>query len=192
MIICSWNDPHFQRWSNTHVVGFEALTEVVMKSFTFWCITSCGPVRINIYIGGTFRHHLQGWRTRQNCCCLRTHGHRNLWLEGLRKLKNPVNSSGIEPATFRLVVSIQEIFQNKHTYPWRVKALTHLLSGNRETRNFLHLRRPLDFSDWGDWGYHQTENRTWCSPKTSLMLCQPANCLIHGMFNVRVLTAESE
>jgi hypothetical protein len=34
-------------------------------------------------------------------------------LEGLGRLKNPVTSSGIEPATFRLVVKVKETEGNR-------------------------------------------------------------------------------
>jgi hypothetical protein len=39
--------------------GFEVLTEVVMKSSTFWDIMLCNPLKENGRFGGTFRFHVQ-------------------------------------------------------------------------------------------------------------------------------------
>jgi hypothetical protein len=44
-------------------VGFEVLTEVVMKSAIFWVITPCSPLKINRRFRGTYRLHLQGRTT---------------------------------------------------------------------------------------------------------------------------------
>jgi hypothetical protein len=49
-------------------VGFvrsEFLTAVVMKSYIFWDITSCGPLKINRCFGGTCRLNLHDRRIRQ-------------------------------------------------------------------------------------------------------------------------------
>jgi hypothetical protein len=46
-------------------VGSEVLTAVVMKSPTFWGIRPCSPLNVNRYLGGTFRHFLQGRRESQ-------------------------------------------------------------------------------------------------------------------------------
>jgi hypothetical protein len=43
----------------TSVVGFEALTAVVMKSTTSWDIMSYSPLKVNLRFGGTYRLHLQ-------------------------------------------------------------------------------------------------------------------------------------
>jgi hypothetical protein len=47
---------------NGNYVGFEVLTAVVMKSYIFWDITSCSPIKVNRRFGGTYRLHLQGRR----------------------------------------------------------------------------------------------------------------------------------
>jgi hypothetical protein len=36
-----------------------------MKSFVFWDITLCNPVKVNSCFKGTCRHHLQGQRISQ-------------------------------------------------------------------------------------------------------------------------------
>jgi hypothetical protein len=41
-------------------VGFEVVTEVLMKSTIFWDITPCIPLKGNLPFGGTYRLHLQG------------------------------------------------------------------------------------------------------------------------------------
>jgi hypothetical protein len=35
------------------IVGFEVLTAVVMKSYIFWDITPCIPLKVNRRFGGT-------------------------------------------------------------------------------------------------------------------------------------------
>jgi hypothetical protein len=35
-------------------VGFEVLTEVVVKSTVFWDRTPCSPMKVSQYFGGTF------------------------------------------------------------------------------------------------------------------------------------------
>jgi hypothetical protein len=42
------------------LVGFEVLTEVVMKSTVFWDITPCSPLKATRHFGGTCRLRLQG------------------------------------------------------------------------------------------------------------------------------------
>jgi hypothetical protein len=42
------------------IVGFEVLTPVVMKSCTFWDITPCSPLKVDLHFGGTCHLHLQG------------------------------------------------------------------------------------------------------------------------------------
>jgi hypothetical protein len=46
-------------------VGFEVSMAVVMKSFIFWDITPCSPLKVNRRFGGTSRLHLQGRKTCQ-------------------------------------------------------------------------------------------------------------------------------
>jgi hypothetical protein len=41
------------------VVGFEVLTEVIMKNAVFWDVAPCGFI-INRHFGGKCRLHLQG------------------------------------------------------------------------------------------------------------------------------------
>jgi hypothetical protein len=50
------------KWILKKYVGFEVLTEVVMKSTVFWYITPCSPLKVNRNFGGTYHHHLQGRR----------------------------------------------------------------------------------------------------------------------------------
>jgi hypothetical protein len=45
-------------------VGFDCLTEVVMKSIVFWDIMPCSPSKVNRSFGGTFRLHLQNPMSR--------------------------------------------------------------------------------------------------------------------------------
>jgi hypothetical protein len=40
-------------------VGFEVLTAVFVKSYIFWDITPCSPLKVNRCSGGTYRLHLQ-------------------------------------------------------------------------------------------------------------------------------------
>jgi hypothetical protein len=48
---------------NTAVfVEFEVVTKVVMKSFIFWHITPCSPLKVNRRFGGTYHPHLQSRR----------------------------------------------------------------------------------------------------------------------------------
>jgi hypothetical protein len=42
------------QYKNLDIVGFEVLTEVVMKSTIFWDITPCSPLNINRRFGGTY------------------------------------------------------------------------------------------------------------------------------------------
>jgi hypothetical protein len=46
-------------------VGFEALTAVVMKTYIFWDITPCSPLKVSRRFGGIC-HHLQRWRVSQD------------------------------------------------------------------------------------------------------------------------------
>jgi hypothetical protein len=48
-----------------HCMGFEVLTAVVMRSYIFWHITSCSPLKVKRRFAGTCRLHLQGRRTGQ-------------------------------------------------------------------------------------------------------------------------------
>jgi hypothetical protein len=41
-------------------VGFEVLTEVVMKNSSFWDITPCSLLKVNRCFRGVCRLHLQG------------------------------------------------------------------------------------------------------------------------------------
>jgi hypothetical protein len=50
----------------TFLVGFEALTAVVMKSTHFWHITPCSPLSVNRHFGGTYRLHLQGRKNKSS------------------------------------------------------------------------------------------------------------------------------
>jgi hypothetical protein len=43
----------------------EVLTRVIMKSYTFWDITLCSPLKMNWRFGETFPILLQGFRVRQ-------------------------------------------------------------------------------------------------------------------------------
>jgi hypothetical protein len=43
-------------------VGFEVLTAVVMKNSIFWDMAPCGPLKVNRYLGGKWKLHLQGRR----------------------------------------------------------------------------------------------------------------------------------
>jgi hypothetical protein len=56
-------------WMNSllyiHIVGFEVLTAVVMKSSVFSDITLCGPLKVNRHFGGTCCFPLQGRRIPQ-------------------------------------------------------------------------------------------------------------------------------
>jgi hypothetical protein len=45
-------------------IGFEVLTEVVMKSTIFWDITPCSPLSVNRRFGETYRLHLQGRKNK--------------------------------------------------------------------------------------------------------------------------------
>jgi hypothetical protein len=45
-------------------VGYEVLTEMVMKSIIFWGITSCSPFGVNRRHGGTYRLHLHGRKNK--------------------------------------------------------------------------------------------------------------------------------
>jgi hypothetical protein len=51
-------------------VGFEVLTAVVLKSSTFWDITSCSPLKVNRHFGGPCLFHLQGRRISRGDLCL--------------------------------------------------------------------------------------------------------------------------
>jgi hypothetical protein len=53
------------------LVGFQVLTEVVMKSSILWYITSCSPLNVNQRFGGTCPLHLQGIRI--TCSTLVSH-----------------------------------------------------------------------------------------------------------------------
>jgi hypothetical protein len=55
--------PWFHVWGihGRSCVGFQVLTEVVMKHFVFWDITPCSLLKLN-HFGGTCHLHLQGWR----------------------------------------------------------------------------------------------------------------------------------
>jgi hypothetical protein len=46
-------------------VGFEVLTDVVLKSTIFWNITPCNTLSVNRRFGGTCRLHLQGGKISQ-------------------------------------------------------------------------------------------------------------------------------
>jgi hypothetical protein len=46
----------------SYEVGFEVLTEVVMKCSVFWDITPCSPLKVKQLFGGTYHLHLQGRR----------------------------------------------------------------------------------------------------------------------------------
>jgi hypothetical protein len=48
-----------------HTVGFYDLTVVVMKSFIFWDMMPCTPLKVNWRSGGTCCLHLQGQRISQ-------------------------------------------------------------------------------------------------------------------------------
>jgi hypothetical protein len=41
-------------------VGLEVLIPVVMKSYPFWDITPCSPLKVNRRFGGIYRLHFQG------------------------------------------------------------------------------------------------------------------------------------
>jgi hypothetical protein len=41
----------------------EILPAVVMKSYAFWDVTPCSPLKANLGSGGTCRLHLQGQRS---------------------------------------------------------------------------------------------------------------------------------
>jgi hypothetical protein len=45
--------------------GFEVLTAVVIKSFIFWDITPCSPLKVSRLFGRTYRLHLHGRRISQ-------------------------------------------------------------------------------------------------------------------------------
>jgi hypothetical protein len=49
----------------TIYVGFEVLTAVDRKSFTFWNITPCSPSKASERFGETFRFHLQDRKISQ-------------------------------------------------------------------------------------------------------------------------------
>jgi hypothetical protein len=46
-------------------VGLNVLTAVGMKSYIFWNINSCSPVKDNRRFGGTYRLHFQGRKVSQ-------------------------------------------------------------------------------------------------------------------------------
>jgi hypothetical protein len=48
-----------------HLVGFEVLTPMVMKSSIFFDITPCSQLKVNRRFGRTCRPHLQGRRMSQ-------------------------------------------------------------------------------------------------------------------------------
>jgi hypothetical protein len=48
--------------NSIHIVGFEVLTAVVMKSSSFWDITPCNPLKVKRRFGGICRLYLQGRR----------------------------------------------------------------------------------------------------------------------------------
>jgi hypothetical protein len=41
-------------------VGFEVLTAVVIKSYIFWDMTLCSPLKVNLHFGVACHLHLQG------------------------------------------------------------------------------------------------------------------------------------
>jgi hypothetical protein len=41
-------------------VGFEVLKAIATKSYMFWNITPCSPVKVNRRFGGIYRLHPQG------------------------------------------------------------------------------------------------------------------------------------
>jgi hypothetical protein len=43
------------------LVGFEVLTAVVMKSYIFWDMTPCSPLKVSLRSGGTCRLNLHGF-----------------------------------------------------------------------------------------------------------------------------------
>jgi hypothetical protein len=49
----------------TNDVGLEVLSAVIIKTSIFWNITSCSPLRVNRRLGGIYRIHLRGRKTRQ-------------------------------------------------------------------------------------------------------------------------------
>jgi hypothetical protein len=50
---------------NSDYIGFEVLTAVVMKSFTFWDIALSSPLNVNQYLRGICGFHLQGRKISQ-------------------------------------------------------------------------------------------------------------------------------
>jgi hypothetical protein len=57
---------HSSRFTNgIYFVGFEVLTAVVMKSYIFWDIMLCSPLKVNRRYGGTCHLHHQGRRMSQ-------------------------------------------------------------------------------------------------------------------------------
>jgi hypothetical protein len=53
-------------WRGLYIlIGFEVLTPVVMKSYIFWDITQCSPLKVNRHFGGICSFHLQGRRVYQ-------------------------------------------------------------------------------------------------------------------------------
>jgi hypothetical protein len=49
-----------KRHSETHGLGFEVLTAIIMKSSVFWDITPYSPLKVNQIFGEIYRLHLQG------------------------------------------------------------------------------------------------------------------------------------
>jgi hypothetical protein len=48
-----------------NAVGVEVLKTVIMKKSVFWVTMQCSLFKISLYLGATFRLHLQGRRINQ-------------------------------------------------------------------------------------------------------------------------------
>jgi hypothetical protein len=51
--------------NNLQYVGFPDVVTVVMKSYIFWDMTPCTPVKVNRRFGGIYHLHLEGRRISQ-------------------------------------------------------------------------------------------------------------------------------
>jgi hypothetical protein len=84
-----WKDDH-ERWAEKngrvlrqHLPCSEILTAVATKSYIFWDIPPCSPVKVDLHFGGTYRLHLHDRRVSQErnmheagskqnyACCIR-------------------------------------------------------------------------------------------------------------------------
>jgi hypothetical protein len=53
---------YLEGWNKTTKVGFEVLTEVVMRGTILWDVSPCSPLKVNRHFGGTYLLHLLGQR----------------------------------------------------------------------------------------------------------------------------------